>query len=153
MIIYVRTTHNGQPVSFFWGLKKVSKSTRAEDLVNALLAKYEKLIGLDESYLRERLVGFASDGARNLIGKNGVAARLKQSYPLILAFHCVAHWLQLVVLDSISVTPYFQEVEEVLRSIYAHYSRSPKNTEELKTIMAEMELDYLTPKSILKVRW
>ena len=31
----------------------------------------------------------------------------------------------------------------MLRSIY----------EELKTIMAEMELDYLTPKSILKVRW
>ena len=55
MIIYVRTTHNGQPVSFFWGLKKVSKSTRAddltEDLLNALLARDEKLIGLDESYL------------------------------------------------------------------------------------------------------
>ena len=104
------------------------------------------MLGLDESYLRDRLVGFASGGARSLIGKNGVANRMKLRNPLMHSFHCVAHRLQLVVLDSIKVTPYFLEVEDVLRSIYAHYSRSPKNTGELRAIMDEMELDFLTPK-------
>ena len=78
---------------------------------------------------------------------------MKLHYHLMHSFHCVAHRLQHVVLDSIIVTPYFLEVEDVLRSIYAHYSRSPKNTGELRAIMDEMELDFLTPKSVLKVRW
>lgn len=49
--------------------------------------------------------------------------------------------------------PYFQLVENILRDIYLHYSRSPKNAEQLKAIMKYSELDILQPKSILRIRW
>ncbi len=105
MIIYVRFEHEGDPVSFFWGLKAITKTTQAkdlyDDLLNGLLVRDGRMNGLTEECLRERWIGFPSDGAKNFVGENGVAGQIKQNFPLVQTFHCVAHRLQLVVLDSI----------------------------------------------------
>ena len=47
-----------------------------------------------------KVVGLAADGARIMLGcHGGVAAKLTKDIPYLVALHCVAHRLQLAVLD------------------------------------------------------
>jgi len=48
----------------------------------------------------KRLVGFGADGCSTMSGiKSGVAVRLKELSPSLVAFHCPAHRLQLAIMD------------------------------------------------------
>ena len=49
----------------------------------------------------KKLVGFGSDGCNTMLGEKGsVAIKLKENgSPLLTAFHCPAHHLQLAIMD------------------------------------------------------
>ena len=54
-----------------------------------------------------KIIGFASDGASVMVGKeNGVAARLRKENPFMLNIHCIAHRLALASHDASSSVPY-----------------------------------------------
>ncbi|GAU95525.1 hypothetical protein RvY_07127 [Ramazzottius varieornatus] len=100
LIIYIRVEIDGDPVSFFWGLVKMTKTTSATDITDALLddliaSQANSWLGLKRDYMVRKWVGFPADGASALPGLNGVANRLADQFPLIMSTHCVAHRLQL----------------------------------------------------------
>lgn len=74
------------------------------------------------------------DGASVMMGEiNGVACRLKRRVPHIVILHCVAHKLELAVLDAVKV-PYLQKFDDTIKAIFKMYYRSPKKRRELKEI-------------------
>lgn len=100
-------------------------------------------MGVQEEDLKHRLVGFGCDGASVMLGvNNGVAARLKQLCPSLVAIWCVAHRLELAALDCLKGLP---KLKELLRVIHKHYTKSAKASRELEEISKAMEVSILRP--------
>ncbi|KAF0746987.1 E3 SUMO-protein ligase KIAA1586-like, partial [Aphis craccivora] len=104
--------------------------------------------------LIEHWISFVTDGASVLLGKtNGVAARLKEKFPIIFSWHCINHRLELAVNDvlkDITVTYHFKHF---LDTLYSLYSRSPKNQNELKLHCVSLNEIFLKIGRVLDVRW
>ena len=65
------------------------------------------------------LIGASFDGASVIIGeKSGVKGLLQKDFPVITVIHCVAHKLELSVLDAAKSMPYLQIFEEIIKSIF-----------------------------------
>ncbi len=56
------------------------------------------------------------DGVAVMNEKTGVAGRLKQRIPHVIIIHCVAHKLELVMLDS--VKRYLVKLDDTLKTIF-----------------------------------
>ena len=54
--------------------------------------------------------------------------------PWLLGVHCIAHRLELSVLDALKVEEQLQNVQEMLQGLYKHYHYSPKALCELKEL-------------------
>ncbi|GAU88623.1 hypothetical protein RvY_01290 [Ramazzottius varieornatus] len=121
LIIYIRVEIDGDPVSFFWGLVKLRKTTSAADITDALLDDLiaSNWLGLKRDHMVMKWVGFATGGASALTGPN----RLAEQFPLIMSTHCVAHRLQLIVDDTVKKRAISIKFEDAVRDIYSYYSR------------------------------
>lgn len=76
------------------------------------------------------------DGASVNIGAtNGGARKLSDcvSHPVVV-IHCVAHRLELGVLDATKELPYLDHFEQTTKRIYKLHSFSPKRRSHLHTI-------------------
>ena len=85
--------------------------------------------------LSEKLVGCNFDGANVMIGaKGGVSKKLedKVSHPICI-IHCVAHKLELAVLDAVKRCPYLPTFDTV-KEVYKFYYCSPKRRREVKRL-------------------
>ena len=76
----------------------------------------------------DKCVGFGSDGASTMIGKqNGVAVRFKEKINPFLTFvYCVKHMTNLKAIDAIKVRPYkdmSKEIDVFLNSIAVHFKK------------------------------
>lgn len=82
LIVYLRTSvGDSEPLTFFLDLLELD-STTADGITSELLRCLEKY-GLDDSFQRDCLVGFCSDGAAVVVGKkNGVYSKLKDKFPV-----------------------------------------------------------------------
>ena len=79
----------------------------AADVLSAIDIAIEKSLHFTPDQLRKKLVGFGSDGASVMRGsQGGVTALLKADVPHLIAVHCVAHCLELSILDVIKKVPY-----------------------------------------------
>jgi hypothetical protein len=65
---------------------------------------------------------------------NGVAGKLNRRVPHIVILHCVAHKLELAVLDAVKEVPYLKEFDDTVKAVFKLYRRSPKKKRELKEI-------------------
>ena len=84
----------------------------------------------------DKCVGFGSDGASTMIGKqNGVAARLKDKVNHFLtSIHCVAHKTNLGAIDATKVEPckiMSKEKNALLNSVAMHFKKSCKKKSAL----------------------
>lgn len=94
------------------------------------------------------------DGASVNFGcKSGVATRLKAVFPDIVAIHCIAHKLELAVLDASKTVKYMSQFETTLKSIYSLYHYSPKRRRELSEIAALLNTSLAHFSSVKQVRW
>lgn len=125
----------------------------AVNIVDKLLTCLHKC-GFNETFLQQNWVSFVSDGASVLLGKkNGVAKRLKDKYPLIFSWHCMNHRLESAVNDSVKDVTATNHFKSFLDILYALYSRSPKNQNELKMTCAELDMIFLKDGRVMDVRW
>ena len=70
-----------------------------------------------------------------MIGEqSGVKTLLKKDFPVINVIQCVAHKLELSVLDAAKSMPYLQIFEETIKSIFNLYRFSTKRRRELAEI-------------------
>ena len=84
---------------------------------------------------KSQTVDFGSDGASVYVGRlNGVVAKLRVEIPWLLGVHCIAHRLELSVLDALKDEEQLNNVQEMLQGLYKHYHYSPKALRELKEL-------------------
>lgn len=94
MSICVRYTKNLKVYERFLGFIDVSENHNADALATAIISFFEG------KNVNVPIVVQAYDGANVMSGKfNGVQQKLKSKYPYALFTHCMAHRINLIVLD------------------------------------------------------
>ena len=152
LIIYIKTTKDHQQVTFFFDLVPL-KNKDADTVFKAILDCL-KLHGITEQKLSDDLIQLCSDGASTFTGKkSGVGALFVDKYPKIIVWHCLAHRLELSIGDAKASFEQFNNIVGVLNIIYAFYSQSPKNTEEIKDISKELGTVFKKIGKVFTIRW
>lgn len=132
-LVYVRFLCNGKPQTKMIKIVDV-KHAHAVGILNAIDGAV-KDVGITLEIWLSKVVCANFDGASVMMGEiNGVAGRLKRRVPHIVILHCVAHKLELAVLDAVKRVPYLQKFDDTIKAIFKMYYRSPKKRRELKEI-------------------
>ena len=152
LIVYLKTTKNNQPVTFFFDLLPL-KNKDADTVFKSILDCL-KGHGITEKKLSDDLIELCCDGASTFTGrKSGVGAFFVNKYPNIIIWHCLAHRLELSISDIKASFDQFDEIVSVLKIVYAFYSQSPKNTEEIKEISKDLGTSFKKIGKIFTIRW
>ena len=151
-IVYVRMIKDGIPHNNMLSLVSVD-AANAPGILDTIDGAFGKLGFSPESW-RRKVVCLGTDGASVMMGKHaGVAALLREDVPHLVALHCVAHRLELAILDAIKDAASLQEVKRVLQAMYRYYNNSPKALRELREVAQALEMSVLKPNTILGTRW
>ena len=103
---------------------------------------------------KSQTVDFGSDGASVYVGRlNGVVAKLRVEIPWLLGVHCIAHRLELSVLDALKDEEQLSNVQEMLQGLYKHYHYSPKALRELKELAQVLDEKINKPVNLRGTRW
>ena len=130
------------------------QSGEANGITDAI-GKGLEAIKVDESVLREKLVGCNFDGANVMMGaKAGLSMKLedKVSHPLCI-IHCVAHKLELAVLGAVKRCSYPRTFEDTVKEVYKFYYYSPKGRREVNEIANIIDEDVVYHRGLQKTRW
>lgn len=88
---------------------------------------------------KDKMIGFASDGANNMMGKNNsVAALLSKDVDGLFLMKCICHSFHLCASYACEKLPDF--VEDFARSVFNYFHSSPKRSYEFKEIQEYLEL-------------
>lgn len=99
-LVYVRFLYNGKPQTKMIKIVDL-KHAHAVGILNAIDGAV-KDVGITLEIWRSKVVCANFDGASVMMGEiNGVAGQLKRRVPHIVVLHCVAHKLELAVLDAV----------------------------------------------------
>ena len=149
-IIFIRTLENGLAVNKYATIQGVEKSDADGVLVS--IVNGFKHVGINN--WREGLVACGSDGASVMTGvRNGVIAKLRQEVPWLIGIHCVAHKLELAILDGIKDVQCFPDLTEMLKGRYKHYHYSAKALRELQELANIMAENCNRPVNVSGSRW
>ena len=135
-VIYVRMLCDGKPINKFLTIIELSNGT-----ADGVIESFERAMGkVGVNDWKNAFVSLGSDAASVYTGvRNGVVAKLTQSIPWLLGIHCIAHNLELAILDGLKEDHLLSSIKEMLQSIYKHYHFSPKALRELKQLAEAME--------------
>ncbi|XP_022180454.1 zinc finger MYM-type protein 1-like [Myzus persicae] len=128
----------------------VSCGQNANQIVSAIYSSF-KNCNLNMDTLN--IVAQSYDGASVMSGHiGGVQAKIKEDYPYAIYTHCMAHRLNLVVVDLCKEIKNARCVFNTLEMVYVHFARPSNNTK-----LGKIQLDLgLKKGSILRVcdtRW
>lgn len=122
LYIYVETNLSQDPEEIFFELIELNDQ-KASTIVTAVLTSLERY-GMDDVYLKRKLISFASDGASTMIGKAfGVSSLFKEKFPRIVLWHCSNHRIELAVVDTIKETKSINHFQIFIEKLYSTYSR------------------------------
>ena len=120
-LLFVRFLDNGLPVNRFLTVESV-KHADADGILHAIGNGFN-YASVVNNYWKDGLVGFGSDGASLMMGRqNGVLKKIKDDVEM----HCVAHRLELAILDAFKGESILTELKDLLQGIYKHYHYSQK---------------------------
>ncbi len=149
-IVYIRFLQHGSPKDVLVGLQELEHA-HADGVFEAITRAMEDFIG--PNWL-DKVVGIGSDGASVNIGaRNSVATRFRNARPYIIPVHCVAHRLELGVLQAVKDNDMMATVLDLLKKIHKHYHYSPKALRELKAVAEVMEEKIIKPTRLQGTRW
>lgn len=123
--------------NIFLDLVALDERTTAENVFKALKNSW-MMAKLDDEYLKNHLIGIATDGAAVMTGKDsGLFVRLKKDFPSLKSVHCLAHKLELAVHDSLKCVTGCNHFEHFISKLYTMYHQSTKNAQlPLRSISA-----------------
>lgn len=94
------------------------------------------------------------DGASVMLGKRGgVIRKIKEVIPSALGIHCVAHKLELAVLNANKSGSKMRKFEDTLKGIFNFYHYSPKRRRELAEISNLFDTELARFSGVHQVRW
>ena len=111
------------------------ESATPDGVCNAVTISLET-IDIDQETLKKKLVGCNFDGASVMMGKkSGVAVQIQKKVPQpVVILHCVAHNLELAVLDAVKTVPYLENFHETIRQVFKFYYYSLKKRGEVNAV-------------------
>lgn len=133
------------PVTIFCGIVNLEHG-HADGVLDGIFRALS-LVGLTKENLKANepgptLICANFDGANVMQGKkNGVVGKLVKEYNHVLGMWCIAHKLQLAVMDSVKDVQSLQKLESTLKGIYKYYHGSPKRRREIKAIADILDAD------------
>ena len=132
------------------------QNSRAEGVFEAIKFGVSK-VGVDIENMDPelKLVCVNMDGAAvNMGAKSGVAKKINDVVENnVLVTHCVAHKLELGVLDAVKEVSYLDKFEKSLKRICKFYTGSPKRRGDLQSLAAVLDEMLLMHSEIRSVRW
>ena len=150
-IVYCRISQSGVVKELFCALEDL-KHAHADGVFAAIESAME--VNMEMPNWKEKLVGAGSDGAKVNIGsRNSVATRMQQDRPYVVIGHCVAHRLELGVLQATKQNEHLEVLQDMMKRIHKHYHFSPKALRELKEIADALEEKFLKPSRLQGTRW
>ena len=82
-------------------------------------------LGIDN--FMSKLVGLGTDGASVNCGpRSGIGAIINKDIPHLVHIHCIAHKLELAVLDACKQVAYIEKFQTTIKSLLKYYSQSSK---------------------------
>ena len=142
-VVYVRFVNNGEPITKFAAIE-APESVNAAGLILAIQNAVASLQSQHSTHSREtymsdlykKLINVNFDGASVMSGHiSGVQARFKKHQPGLIYTHCVAHRLELAVLDAIKFDDsYLEMFDQMINGIFKFYYYSAVHRKELKAI-------------------
>ena len=149
-LVYVRFLENGLPANKYVAVVELKNAD-----ANGVIASVNT--GMIEFGLQNwklQTVAFGSDGASVYVGRqNGVVAKLRVEIPWLIGVHCIAHRLELSVLDALKDEQQLRNVQEMLQGLYKHYHYSPKALRELKELAQALDEKINKPVNLRATRW
>lgn len=108
------------------------------------------------TYLKNNLIGYISDGAPVMIGKNGLISEIRKmvNQP-VYSVHCMAHKLHLAIGKSLKKSIYFREhFENNIDSIVKFYNfHSSKRKDRLVETSIACNMKLYDIHFVSKTRW
>ncbi|XP_050540735.1 zinc finger MYM-type protein 1-like [Daktulosphaira vitifoliae] len=102
---------------------------------------------------KAQIIGQSYDGASFMAGKfNGVQAKIQNKYPYAVYTHCMAHRINLVVVDMCKFVKETRCIFNTLESIYNNFSYPTKN-QQLIVMQKKLGLKFKTIGRIIDTRW
>ncbi|KAL4083617.1 hypothetical protein QTP88_028933 [Uroleucon formosanum] len=149
MALCVRYVKNLDVVERFLGFIDCSKNQDAESLYQYILW-YLKKCKLSS---KPQIVAQSYDGANVMSGKfNGLQNKIKSKYPYAIYTHCMAHKMNLIVLDICKYVKETRHVFNTLESLYIHFSHPSKN-QKLIEIQTKLGIKYTSMIRLSDTRW
>ncbi|KAL4125788.1 hypothetical protein QTP88_010028 [Uroleucon formosanum] len=149
MALCVRYVKNLDVVERFLGFIDCSKNQNAESLYQYILW-YLKKCKLSS---KPQIVAQSYDGANVMSGKfNGLQNKIKSQYPYAIYTHCMAHKMNLIVLDMCRYVKETRHVFNTLESLYIHFSHPSKN-QKLIEIQTKLGIKYTSMIRLSDTRW
>ncbi|XP_025416749.1 zinc finger MYM-type protein 1-like isoform X1 [Sipha flava] len=148
MSVCVRYTVGLNVVERFLGFVDVSENQNAD----SLCAKIFEF--LTENQLdKYHIVAQSYDGASVMSGKfNGVQSKVKNKFPYAIYTHCMAHRMNIVVIDMCKIVKESRIVFNTIESLYKHFSHPTKN-KTLVTMHRKLGVKISKINSLSDTRW
>ena len=132
---------------------KALEHSHADGVVSGIKNSIAK-VGLEENEWKRKTVGFCVGGASvNMGQRNGVVAKIRAEIPHLIDFHCMAHRLELAMLELQRTCPMFEDVSDCLHLVWKTYHCSPKSKRELYAIGEELDARIYSPAPVKGTRW
>lgn len=149
--VYVRYLHEGEIREDLLGLVTLESGT-SEAYYTALTTF------LDTTTIDWRrpnyLVSLGTDGAASMVGhKSGLVTLLKRDVPNCISVHCVAHRLQLAILDATGKIDYLSEFDRTVKKVFHFYRGSNKRLQSLRKTASVLEVEIVKLRDIHSIRW
>ena len=126
LIIFVKIENEDFSPTIVLDLVKL-ESQGAEQIYNTMFDSLNS-DGFSNEYLKQNLIGFCSDGASVMLGRNSeVSTRLQENFPKIVIWHCLNHRLQLVLDDSVNNIKQVNHFKIFMDKMYTIFHKSNKN--------------------------
>lgn len=161
-IVYFQTMENTYPVIYFYKLIQTTSETGFagfEALKNAWISEENKEF---VNYMKTNLIGFASDGAANNIGKDNGTIKFIRDFAdnKIFAVHCMAHRLELTVKHAFDSMQYIENMNKIndyldqtITKSYSFYNKGFKRKNHLKLTCDKYNKKIYALSKIISIRW
>lgn len=162
-IVYFQTIEEYSPVIYFYKLIETTSETGLAGFESLKLSWKNEIKKDFYEYMQKNLIGFASDGAPNNIGRLSGTVKYLRDFARnpIFAIHCMAHRLELTVqhaFESMKDRPNMNQMNEYLDKIitktYTFYnSYGHKRKTHLKQTCSKYNEKFYALSNIISIRW
>ena len=156
LVVLFQTLEKGVPMTYFYRNIQLGSDESARGLFNSITQAWETERTGFLDFMRQNLVGIATDGASVMTGKNNGLAKLMKDFSeqKVTAIHCMAHRVHLSTRRALDKFTYCKEFERIVNALSTFYNgHAHKRKSHLRETFQQNHIKMLELSSIFEVRW